>query len=84
MTLSARIFAAEELAMKSLASIAMGFVIAFSLTASGVSQEREEDEHSYAGPAEGPGRPHMDISCSPVVAAKFDRALALLHNFWYS
>jgi tetratricopeptide (TPR) repeat protein len=25
----------------------------------------------------------MDISCSPVVAAKFDRALALLHNFWY-
>jgi len=25
----------------------------------------------------------MDISCSPAVAAKFDRALALLHNFWY-
>jgi hypothetical protein len=30
--------------LKSLASFAMGFVIAFSLTASGVSQEREEDE----------------------------------------
>jgi tetratricopeptide (TPR) repeat protein len=26
----------------------------------------------------------MDISCSPAVAAEFDRALALLHNFWYS
>jgi tetratricopeptide (TPR) repeat protein len=26
----------------------------------------------------------MDISCSPAVAAKLDRALALLHNFWYS
>ena len=26
----------------------------------------------------------MDISCSPSVAAKFDRALALLHNFWYA
>jgi tetratricopeptide (TPR) repeat protein len=26
----------------------------------------------------------MDISCSPAVAADFDRALALLHNFWYS
>jgi hypothetical protein len=25
----------------------------------------------------------MDISCAPSVAAEFDRALALLHNFWY-
>jgi len=25
----------------------------------------------------------MDVSCSPAVAADFDRALALLHNFWY-
>ena len=25
----------------------------------------------------------MDISCSATVAADFDRALALLHNFWY-
>ena len=32
---------------------------------------------------EGLGRAHMDTSCSPAVAAKFDRALALLHNFWY-
>jgi hypothetical protein len=56
----------------------------FSLTASGVAQQGEEDEHSYAGPAEGPGLAHMDISCSPTVAAKFDRSLVLLHNFWYS
>jgi tetratricopeptide (TPR) repeat protein len=33
---------------------------------------------------EGFGRVHMDISCSPSVAPEFDRALALLHNFWYS
>ena len=26
----------------------------------------------------------MDISCSPGVRADFDRALALLHNFWYA
>ncbi|MFY9552808.1 MAG: hypothetical protein WAU32_16805 [Thermoanaerobaculia bacterium] len=32
---------------------------------------------------EGLGRAHMDTSCAPAVAAKFDRALALLHNFWY-
>jgi tetratricopeptide (TPR) repeat protein len=25
----------------------------------------------------------MDISCAPGVAVEFDRALALLHNFWY-
>jgi hypothetical protein len=25
----------------------------------------------------------MNISCSPAVVADFDRALALLHNFWY-
>ena len=26
----------------------------------------------------------MDIACSTAVGPKFDRALALLHNFWYS
>jgi len=40
-------------------------------------------QHSGAGPDEGFGRVHMDIFCSPAVAADFDRALALLHNFWY-
>lgn len=70
--------------MKSLASFALGFVIVFSLTASGVAQERAEEEHSYAIPEEGTGRAHMDTSCFLAVAAMFDRALALLHNFWYS
>src|SRR5215468_4502946 len=32
---------------------------------------------------EGFGRVHMDTSCPATVAADFDRALALLHNFWY-
>jgi len=43
-----------------------------------------EHEHSYSGPEEGLGRAHMDTSCSATVAPEFDRALALLHNFWYS
>ena len=30
------------------------------------------------------GSVHMDVSCSPAVAAEFDVALALLHNFWYA
>ena len=32
---------------------------------------------------EGLGRVHLDTSCPATVAADFDRALALLHNFWY-
>jgi hypothetical protein len=26
----------------------------------------------------------MNVSCAPTVTANFDRALALLHNFWYA
>jgi len=33
-------------------------------------------------PIAGLGHAHMDTSCSPEVSADFDRALALLHNFW--
>src|SRR2546428_13708285 len=35
-------------------------------------------------PIAGLGHAHMDTSCSPGVSADFDRALALLHNFWYA
>ena len=31
----------------------------------------------------GVGHVHMDTSCLPSLSADFDRALALLHNFWY-
>jgi hypothetical protein len=34
--------------------------------------------------SEGVGTAHMEISCAPGVQASFDRALALLHNFWYA
>jgi hypothetical protein len=45
--------------------------------------QHEDHQHSYSGSEEGLGRAHMDTSCSTAVAAQFDRALALLHNFWY-
>jgi tetratricopeptide (TPR) repeat protein len=32
----------------------------------------------------GIGHVHMDVSCAPAASADFDRALALLHNFWYA
>jgi tetratricopeptide (TPR) repeat protein len=70
--------------VKSLTSLALGCLITLFLKASVVAQQREGHEHSYAIPEEGSGLAHMDISCSPAVVAKFDRALALLHNFWYS
>ena len=34
--------------------------------------------------SEGVGKAHMEISCAPEVRVSFDRALALLHNFWYA
>jgi tetratricopeptide (TPR) repeat protein len=48
-----------------------------------LSAQHEDHQQPYSGPEEGLGSAHMDISCSPAVAAQFDRALALLHNFWY-
>ena len=34
-------------------------------------------------PERGIGSVHMDISCGADANARFDRGLALLHNFWY-
>jgi tetratricopeptide (TPR) repeat protein len=34
--------------------------------------------------SEGVGKVHMETSCAPAGSAEFDRALALLHNFWYA
>src|SRR2546421_7469492 len=58
-------------------------IIMLSFGAPGIAQEAEEHLHASPGSEEGLGHAHMEISCSPAVAAKFDRALALLHNFWY-
>jgi tetratricopeptide (TPR) repeat protein len=43
----------------------------------------KQPQHPWSESDEGFGRVHMEISCAPPVAADFDRALALLHNFWY-
>jgi len=47
-----------------------------------LAQDNRQD-HPTTTPEEGFGRVHMEISCSATVAAHFDGALALLHNFWY-
>jgi tetratricopeptide (TPR) repeat protein len=46
--------------------------------------QHEGHEPSRSASEEGLGRTHMETYCSPAVAAEFDRALALLHNFWYA
>jgi hypothetical protein len=57
---------------------------AVALGAVAIAQKTDKQMQSSQSSEEGLGRAHMDISCSPEVAASFDRALALLHNFWYS
>jgi tetratricopeptide (TPR) repeat protein len=56
-------------------------ILFFDITS--VAQQTKEHAHGSLGPEEGLGRAHMEISCSQAAGAAFDRALALLHNFWY-
>src|SRR6516164_1747721 len=58
-------------------------LVAWAFLAFGFSTPSQH-EHPYLLQEEGFGRVHMDISCSATLAADFDRALALLHNFWYA
>jgi len=53
------------------------------IAGSGVMAQHEAHEQANSVSEEGLGRAHMDISCAPAVGREFDRALALLHNFWY-
>jgi tetratricopeptide (TPR) repeat protein len=48
----------------------------------------QEHDHGATGaetgkPPEQLGKVHFETSCAPEVAAKFDRAVALLHSFWF-
>ncbi len=58
-------------------------LLAIGTLAIAILAQDKQHEHPYSGLEEGFGRVHMDTSCSATVAADFDRALALLHNFWY-
>ena len=66
--------------MRSFGPCAMCFLIMLSFAAPAVAQEAEEHVHVSRGSEEGLGRAHMEISCSPAVAAKFDRALAFVRG----
>ena len=52
------------------------------IVATALAATRLPAQHGHG--SEGVGRAHMETSCAPAVQATFDRALALLHNFWYA
>jgi tetratricopeptide (TPR) repeat protein len=44
-----------------------------------------DHEHEHVGaPVEMLGTVHFPVSCSPEAQPRFDRAMALLHSFWWS
>jgi hypothetical protein len=63
-----------------LESSAIFLLVLLFFASAGATQRIQEHAHSE----EEVGHVHMDTTCSPAVAADFDRALALLHNFWYA
>jgi hypothetical protein len=58
----------------------LALIITALSTATAHSQPLSHD-HSSVGSEEGLGRAHMETSCSPTVAAEFDRSLALCITF---
>ncbi len=64
--------------------VTVPLVVALFLCAapSGTAQTPSQHEHAGA-PPERLGTVHFDTSCATAVTAEFDRAVALLHSFWF-
>jgi hypothetical protein len=58
-----------------------GFIAIASLVVGVNHVAAQGHEHSQAAPSEQLGSVHFQTSCNPVVAPRFDRAVALLHSF---
>jgi tetratricopeptide (TPR) repeat protein len=66
-------------------SLSILALMTVTLSAPGAAQEHD---HGPTGaetgkPPEQLGKVHFETSCAPAVAPKFDRAVALLHSFWF-
>lgn len=62
------------------------FVLPFTLAAilaAGPTPARGQHKHDTGQPPQQLGRVHFETSCAPAVRAEFDRAVALLHSFWF-
>src|SRR5262249_50767443 len=62
------------------ASFSLALVVTFTTA---ILARQQDHQHPAPDSEEGLGRVHMDISCSEAAGVEFDKALALLHNFWY-
>ena len=66
--------------MKILSTVTIASAAAFALAVPAFGQEHE---HGMGDP-EKLGQVHFENSCSPAASQPFDRAVALLHSFWFS
>ncbi len=57
-------------------------VLLMSAALPGAAQTPSQHEHAGA-PPERLGTVHFETSCAPEVRGSFDRAVALLHSFWF-
>src|SRR5712691_7809008 len=66
-----------------LAGIAAGIALATALFAFSAAFAHEQHEQGGEGNPEILGSVDFQTSCAPGGAADFNRAMALLHSFWY-
>jgi hypothetical protein len=52
-------------------------------TALSATSARAQDHHHPAGDADRLGRVEFPVSCAPAAAPRFERAVAMLHSFWF-
>jgi tetratricopeptide (TPR) repeat protein len=53
------------------------------LPASLAAQDHDHGSDAMPASIEHLGKVHFETSCAPAVSAQFDRAVALLHSFWF-
>jgi hypothetical protein len=68
--------------MTSLIGVALTFV--FAAAAPAFAQQPGHDHTGAAADQVGSASVRFQTSCAPSVAADFNRAVALLHSFWFA
>jgi tetratricopeptide (TPR) repeat protein len=58
-------------------------LLLLALLALGFASAAAAQDHTTSHAAESLGHAHFPVSCSPAAQAEFDRALAMLHSFWF-
>jgi tetratricopeptide (TPR) repeat protein len=64
-------------------SICVLIVLGAAIVAPAPAVLAQEHHHHPRGDASGVGRVEFSTSCAPAVTARFERAVAMLHSFWF-